>query len=160
MAGEWLEELYGDMSQWELKREYYEVTLADLTDDVGCSPSTIVTRAKTMTYLAEKIGNGVADEIDKLVLSTAEIVGFASGQKWEVLGTPHDILAEHITEHILSISHEHMGLDESRLLITLDCAIIRINRTYEGVIVDIHHPGTDELIHTFAATSEEMWEDG
>jgi hypothetical protein len=69
----------------------------------------------------------------------------------------YTILSEHPTDHILVISHEHMGEGESRVLVTLDCAIIRINRTHEGVILDIHSPATDTLVYTFAATSEEMW---
>jgi hypothetical protein len=158
MAERWLEELYGDAKPWQLKRAYYEVVLADMTDDVDCSFSTLTTRSKTISYLAERIGEDEADRLDTLALQSAEVIGYASGARW-----PCDmftVLGHHLTEHILVVSHNNMNEGESRLLVTLDCAIIRINRTHEGVIVDISTPSTDELVNTFCATAEEMWSYG
>jgi hypothetical protein len=85
MAKDWLEELYGDAEAWELERAYFEIALADLTDDIDCSMPTIMTRASSSIYLGEKIGEDRADEILDLAFSVAKIVGFASGLPWHEL---------------------------------------------------------------------------
>ena len=84
MAKQWLEELYKDAERWQLEGAYFDASLADLTNDVDCSPSTLKARTDQLLYLAEKIGEDRADELDELALEVAAVIGHSSGTQFKV----------------------------------------------------------------------------
>lgn len=79
----WVEELYDGWAVDELVDEYLKVLIADLSDDVDCSPSTTIGRAHRISYLADQLPEELADALERAALEIVKYIGYASGTPWE-----------------------------------------------------------------------------
>jgi hypothetical protein len=66
------------------------------------------------------------------------------------------ILGQNLSDNVLVVSHE-MGDGGEYVLITLDCAIVRVKRDDEGVVVDLHEPVSDGLVASICETANDLW---
>lgn len=67
----------------DLEREYKELSLADLTDDIDCSLGTIKFRANRLAAIEDIVSKHIADAWFEDVLVTARESGMASGKVFE-----------------------------------------------------------------------------
>lgn len=63
----------------DLEAEYKELALADLTDDIDCSPSTLKTRDARMTEIETDVGSDLSESWASDVEVQAKQNGYASG---------------------------------------------------------------------------------
>lgn len=80
---DWVVDLYKGQDIGKLSLAYLETAVADLTDDVDCSPSTLTSRSQMMTYLAAQIGESVTGKMDQVAVIAARETGYASGVPFE-----------------------------------------------------------------------------
>ncbi len=80
---DWIVALYENKSLDELVMDFIQLAIADLTDDVDCSPSNILDRSKQMTYLADQLGERLTGVLKKVAIECAREVGYASGKSWK-----------------------------------------------------------------------------
>ena len=67
----------------DLEREYIEIALADLTDDVTCDIDTIRYRDSRMGAIQDLVGTPMTDAWTDEVLRLARESGYASGKPFE-----------------------------------------------------------------------------
>lgn len=67
----------------DIEQEYISLSLADLTDDVDCSPSTIQTRENRLKEIEEQVGEFFAQEWGFEAQKLARLNGMASGFNFE-----------------------------------------------------------------------------
>lgn len=79
----WVEELYAGWAVDEWPDEYLKIAIAEMSDDVDCSSSTIVDRATRLSYLADQLSEEVVDALDKAALEIVKYTGYASGTPWK-----------------------------------------------------------------------------
>ena len=66
-----------------LEKEYGELYLAELTDDVDCSLSTFTRRNNRLEEIETLVGWPLAEAWSKQVQEKAKKVGYASGKPWD-----------------------------------------------------------------------------
>lgn len=66
-----------------LEDEYITLALADLTDDVDCSLSTMQARSERLDEIEELVGSELCNEWSNKAEQQAKEVGYASGKKYE-----------------------------------------------------------------------------
>lgn len=67
----------------DLEKEYKELSLADLTDDIDCSLGTIKYRVNRMAVIEDIVSKHVTDAWFSEVVKQARKLGMASGKKFE-----------------------------------------------------------------------------
>jgi len=78
----WVIRLYDNWGTDELVTEYLEVTIAEMSDDVDCSGSTMVNRVTRMGYLADQLSEELVDALNTVALEFVKYTGYASGRPW------------------------------------------------------------------------------
>lgn len=68
----------------------------------------------------------------------------------------HNVLGQNLSAHILCVSHE-FPRDGEYVLVTLDCAIVRIKRDQEGVVVELHEPAADRSMGSLRLSEKALW---
>lgn len=66
-----------------LEQEYIEIYVADLTDDVDCSPSTTIRRQARLAEIEDLVGKFIVSPWSRKAEGFAKKIGFASGQPWD-----------------------------------------------------------------------------
>ena len=63
-----------------LEAEYIQIALAELTDDVDCSPSTLQTRDNRLNEITILVGTDISESWQNMAIEKAKVTGFASGR--------------------------------------------------------------------------------
>ncbi len=66
-----------------LEHEYVELYLADLTDDIDCSPSTHQRLEARLMAIEKEVGKFIADDWSRKAEARAKKCGMASGAPYE-----------------------------------------------------------------------------